>query len=131
MPSELRARRVADRIKRELAVLVQRKVSDPRLLGLTITDVEVDRELAYATIYLTSQEDQERVLSALEGAQGYLRKELAARIHMRAFPQLRFRWDFSPDRGARIDELLDRLREEDTGSDQDQASDLAEEDNFD
>ncbi|MFQ5942145.1 MAG: 30S ribosome-binding factor RbfA [Anaerolineales bacterium] len=112
MPSETRARRVADRINRELAILLQRKVADPRLAGLTVTGVEVDRELAYATIYVTALEDEQEVLPALESARGFLRKELTSNIPMRAFPQLRFRWDYSPDRGARVDELLDRLREE-------------------
>ena len=112
MPSETRARRVADRINRDLAILLQRKVADPRLAGLTVTGVEVDRELAYATIYVTSQDEEDEVLPALERARGFLRSELASKIPMRSFPQLRFRWDYSPDRGARVDELLERLREE-------------------
>lgn len=112
MPTETRARRVADRINRELAVLLQRKVADPRLAGLNVTGVDVDRELAYATIYVTAPEDEQEVLTALDRARGFLRKELASNIPMRAFPQLRFRWDYSPDRGARIDELLDRLKSE-------------------
>ena len=112
MPSETRARRVADRINRELAILLQRKVADPRLAGLTVTGVEVDREMAYATVYVAAQEDEQEVLTALESARGFLRKELATNIPMRSFPQLRFRWDYSPDRGARVDELLDRLQEE-------------------
>lgn len=112
MPSETRARRVADRINRELAILLQRKVADPRLAGLTVTGVDVDRELAYATIYVTAQEEEQEVLTALGRASGFLRSELASSIQMRAFPQLRFRWDYSPDRGGRVDELLDRLQQE-------------------
>jgi len=112
VPSETRARRVADRINRELAILLQRKVADPRLASLTVTGVDVDRELAYATIYVTALDEEQEVLTALESARGFLRKELASNIPMRAFPQLRFRWDFSPDRGARVDELLERLQEE-------------------
>ncbi len=49
------------------------------------------------------------VMQALTGARGYLRRELATRIPLRTFPQLRFRWDFSQERGSRIDELLDML----------------------
>ena len=113
MPSETRARRVADRINRELAILLQRKVADPRLAGLTVTGVDVDRELAYATIYVTAPDDDEQeVLTALASARGYMRKMLASSIPMRSFPQLRFRWDYSPDRGARVDELLERLEQE-------------------
>ncbi len=112
MPSETRARRVADRINRELAILLQRKVADPRLAGLTVTGVDVDRELAYATIYVVAPDDEQEVLTALERARGFLRKQLASSIPMRSFPQLRFRWDYSPDRGARVDELLERLEQE-------------------
>jgi ribosome-binding factor A len=112
VPSETRARRVADRINRELAIMLQRKVADPRLATLTVTGVDVDRELAYATIYVTAQDDEEQVLTALASARGFIRKQLASNIPMRSFPQLRFRWDYSPDRGARVDELLERLEQE-------------------
>ena len=128
MPSETRARRVADRINRELAILLQRKVADPRLASLTVTGVDVDRELAYATIYVTAQDDEEEVMTAWASARGYLRKQLASSIPMRSFPQLRFRWDYSPDRGARVDELLERLdqeRKEQGLSTQDSASELS------
>lgn len=114
MPSEVRARRVADRIARELATLLQREVADPRLSGLTVTGVEVDRELAFATIYVTSGSPENEVLPPLIRARGFLRRELAARISLRAFPQLKFRWDDSPDRGARVDELLARLKAEES-----------------
>lgn len=120
MPSEARARRVADRISRELAVILQRETADPRLSMITVTGVEVDRELAYATVYVSTYDLEERdratqVLGALERATGFLRSRLAKRIPMRTFPKLRFRWDASPDRGARVDELLEQLRQEEEG----------------
>jgi len=118
MVSEARIRRISDRIQQELSLVLQRGVADPRLAMVTVTEVEVDRELAFATIYVTALGTQDRmneVLSALEGARGYLRRELAARVRLRSFPQLRFRWDFSHERGARIDELLDMLNSERTG----------------
>jgi ribosome-binding factor A len=117
MVSEARARRIGDRIQEELSQLFQREVSDPRLSMLTVTAVDVDRELAYATIYVTATGGEgrmEEVLSALEGARGFLRRELASRVHLRSFPRLRFRWDFSQERGARIDELLDMLSAEES-----------------
>jgi ribosome-binding factor A len=118
MVSEARARRIGDRIQEELSQLLQREVSDPRLVMLTVTDVEVDRELAFATIYITAtggEERMEEVMQALEGAQGFIRRSLATRVNLRSFPRLRFRWDFSQERGARIDELLDMLSSEDEG----------------
>ena len=118
MVSEARVRRISDRIHQELSLVLQQEVADPRLAMVTVTEVEVDRELAFATIYVTALGTQDRmneVLSALEGARGYLRRELAARVQLRSFPQLRFQWDFSYERGARIDELLDTLNSERTG----------------
>jgi ribosome-binding factor A len=115
MATKARARKVAERIQEELADILMRNVADPRLAMVTITAVDVDRELAYAQIYVVASGDDERmdeVLAGLEGAQGYLRSQLAARIQLRSFPQLRFRWDASHERGARIEELLDSLQEE-------------------
>jgi ribosome-binding factor A len=115
MASKARARRVGERIREELAAILIEHVSDPRLQMLTVTEVEVDRELAFATIFVTALggvDRSEEVMEALEVAGGYLRRELSARIPMRSFPQLRFRWDESYERGTRIDELLDQLRTE-------------------
>ena len=115
MPSESRARRVGERIQEELAILLIRNVADPRLNMVTITEVDVDRELAYATIYVTAsggEEREEEVLMGMESASGYLKSELAARIQLRSFPQLRFRWDVAHERGQRIEELLDSLKTE-------------------
>ncbi|NIS78806.1 MAG: 30S ribosome-binding factor RbfA [Anaerolineales bacterium] len=112
MVSHARARRIGDRIREELALLLQREVDDPRLIMVTVTAVDVDRELAYATIYVTAMGGEERrdeVMTALRGARGFLRRELATKIQLRSFPQLRFTWDASQERGARIDELLDML----------------------
>jgi len=118
MASEARAQRIGDRIKEELAVLLQREVSDPRLEMVTVTEVDVDREIAYARVYVTAIGGEERrddVMQALEGARGFLRSGLAAKIQLRSFPQLRFHWDASSARGARIDELLDMLKDEADG----------------
>ncbi len=115
MPSEARARRVGERIQEELALLLIRNVADPRLHMVTITEVDVDRELAYATIYVTAsggEEREEEVLEGLDRAKGYLRSELATRIQLRSFPQMRFRWDVAHERGQRIEELLESIKTE-------------------
>ncbi len=115
MASKARARRVGDRIREELATLLIEQISDPRLRMVTITGVDVDRELAFATIYVSAIGEADRtdeVMAGLNAAQGYLRRELSIRIPMRSFPQLRFRWDASHERGTRIDDLLDQLRAE-------------------
>ena len=115
MTTEERSQRVANRILEEMSDLMIRDVSDPRLQMVNITDVEVDRELAYATIYFSVLEGQERVdevLTTLEKAKGYFRSQLASRIHLRSFPQIRFRHDPTPERVARIEELLAKIKEE-------------------
>jgi len=120
MPSDTRVRRIAERIRNDLAEVLLRSASDPRLAGLTVTEVEVDRELAYATIFVTAAEGvgrREEILQGLKHAGGFLRTSLAQRIPLRAFPQLRFRWDESLEQGSRIDALLKAVRDEERKTD--------------
>lgn len=115
MPSPMRLQRIADRIQQDLSELLLFKIQDPRLAGITITDVKVDRELSYASIYVSAIEGQERakeVLAGLESAKGFLRRELAQRAQLRAFPQLRFYWDPTPEHADHIEKLLDQIRDE-------------------
>ena len=112
MVSKTRAVRIAERIRKELSELLIKEISDPRLQGISITDVEVDRELAYATIYYSSIEGSSRVeeiQAGLEHAQGFLRSELAQRIELRAFPRLRFRFDPTFERAENIERLFASL----------------------
>ena len=115
MTSQLRARRIGERIREVLSEMLQREVADPRLSLVTITGVDIDRELAFATIYVSALDGRDRsdqILQALDGAKGFLRRELAARISLRAFPQLRFAWDPTAERASRIEELLAEIRHE-------------------
>ena len=112
MASSLRQRRVADRIRAELSDLLRREVADPRLELVTITDAKVDRELAYADVFVSTVGDDERqreVMTALTGAAGFLRREIGARIRLRTTPNLRFHWDPTPQRGEHLAQLLDTL----------------------
>lgn len=112
MVSQLRAQKIADRIREELSEMVIQAVQDPRLLGLSITDVTVDRELAYADVYVSALEGSQRapeVITGLQHAGGYLRSELVKRIDLRVFPRLRFHWDATFERAERIEHLLDSL----------------------
>ena len=123
MVSKTRSIRIAERIREELADLLLRSVEDPRLSGITITGVEVDRELAFATVYVSAVEGSQRsadILAGLNHAQGFLRSELAHRIELRAFPRLRFRWDNTAERADHIERLFASLHspeasEEDSG----------------
>src|SRR3972149_12039617 len=99
-----RPRRIGTRMQEELAEILLRQVSDPRLEGLTVTGIDVDRELAFATIHVTMAEAgaPKDVMTALIRARGFFRSELARRIPWRSFPRLRFRWDASAGRGGGV-----------------------------
>lgn len=115
MPTELRLTRIADRIRQDLSEMIILEVSDPRLLGISITGVKVDREITYADIFVSAVEGQERAAEVLEGldsARGFLRRQLAARIELRVFPRLRFHWDPTPEKADHIERLLAQLRSE-------------------
>jgi ribosome-binding factor A len=112
MVSKLRAERIADRIREELSEMLIMELSDPRLGGITITEVTLDRELAYANVYVSAVEGSVRsdeILAGLEHAQGYIRRELSKRIELRTFPKFRFHWDPTPERADHIERLLSTL----------------------
>jgi ribosome-binding factor A len=116
MPSALRLKRINDRIRQELSeMLVKGEIHDPRLEGISITDVKVDHELSYAEIYISAIEGivrSKEVLSALETASGFLRKSLSERIELRTFPRLRFHWDITPERADHIEQLIASIHTE-------------------
>ena len=110
--SKIRQQRTADHIQTILSELLVRDMRDPRLQGLTITDVRIDRELQYADIYVSALGDDSRedeIIAALVRATGFLRRELAGRLTLRTVPQLHFHWDPTLAHVERISELLDSL----------------------
>jgi ribosome-binding factor A len=115
MPSKLRLRRIGDRIKQEISeMLVTGKINDPRLIGLFVTEVNVDRELTFANIFVSAIEGEyspKEILQGMEHASGFLRSTLARRIDLRTFPRLRFFWDPTPERAERIERMIDSLSE--------------------
>ena len=109
-------------------MLVKDEIRDPRLAGIFITDVSVDRELAYAEIYISAVEGSARskeVLAGMESASGFIRRMLAERVDLRSFPRLRFHWDPTPERADRIEQLLYSLRQE-TPAEKTKSDDAAE-----
>jgi ribosome-binding factor A len=119
MPSSIRLQRIADRIRRDLSEMLIQEINDPRLAHIFITDVKVDRELAYANIYVSAVEGSTRsqeILSGLKHAAGFLRSKLASRIELRVFPHLRFHWDPTPENADHIEKLLAEIRKMDGSS---------------
>ncbi len=90
-----------------------RELNDPRLKLVYVTDVKVDRELAYSDIYVSAVEGSTRsqeILDGLESASGYIRRTLASRVELRVFPRLRFHWDPTAENADRIEKMLSELR---------------------
>jgi len=113
MPKEYaRSERVAQTITRQLAMILRNEVKDPRVSSLTITDVEVTKDLRQAKVFVTSMSEDPReiedTMQALERAKGFLRKALAAVIDMRHCPNLLFNYDNSISEGARMSALIDK-----------------------
>ncbi len=113
-----RPRRVAELIKRELAVLIPRELNDPRMHPITLTGAEVSSDFSSARIYFTllgNSEDMRETTAALNHAAGFLRRALKRRLVLRNVPELRFYYDESVEKGARISGLIDRALSEDKG----------------
>jgi ribosome-binding factor A len=112
MPREFsRARRVGEQIQRELAVLIRSEIRDPRLGMVSVSAVEVSRDLAHAKVFFSTLGDAgaaDRSLEVLNGAAPYLRHLLGKRLVLRSVPQLHFHQDHSLEEGARLSALIDR-----------------------
>ena len=113
MPAEFnRAQRLGERIKRDLALLIQRELKDPRIGMVTVNFVQLSKDLSYAdvnvTVLVPGDVDEEIVesLAILNEASVFLRTELGRGLRVRKVPHLRFHYDDSLKRGARINELI-------------------------
>ncbi len=130
MVSKVRVQRIAERIREEISELLIREIQDPRLGGVSVTDVIVDRELDYANVYVSAVEGSRRaqeILAGLNHARGYLRGELAHRIQLRSFPRLRFHWDPTFERAEKLEGLFTSLSQAEQAGKSMPASGLAEE----
>lgn len=114
-----RTQRIGDQMQRELALLIQREIKDPRLGLVTITAVDVSRDLSHAKIFITimgQDDDQEAVkgnLRILNDAAGFLRMQLGKSMKLRTVPQLHFNYDSSIRRGVELSSLIERAVAED------------------
>lgn len=107
-----RADRVADQIRMEVADILMRKIKDPRVRSVTVTDVELTADLRIAHIFVTTMEKDEAerdVFAGLSKASGFVRAELGRRLTLRYLPEVIFKKDVSGPRGDRVLELLDKL----------------------
>jgi ribosome-binding factor A len=119
----MRKQRLQETLRAELSDVIRREMRDPRFREglLTITDVEVTADYKHATVYVSVLGDaaaREHELSALRGAAGMLRGELGRRKAFITVPELHFKYDESVERGARVFEVLEKIRREDAERDQ-------------
>lgn len=110
MPKDFRMKRIADLIRTTLAEILLREMEDKRFHGVTITRIEVSRDLNHARIYVSFMpgQDTKEMTKALNHAAKYLRYNLAQEIKLRVTPDLRFYYDDSNVKGQRIMDLLNK-----------------------
>ncbi|MCK5697350.1 MAG: 30S ribosome-binding factor RbfA [Gammaproteobacteria bacterium] len=124
MPADYsRSRRVGELIQRELATLLTREIKDPRLSLISITAVDVTRDMGLAKVFYTIInidkdndtviEHKKQVKQALKKASGFLRYELGQRIKLRVVPTLDFRYDVSIEKGIHLSQLIDNAVSDD------------------
>jgi ribosome-binding factor A len=104
--------RMQERIREILSSLLMLEVTDPALKHVTVTEVIMDRELEYADCYVNALGDETRqadVLAGLKRANGFLRREVGKRIHIRRVPVLHFHWDMTLERGDAMERKLNEV----------------------
>lgn len=104
--------RLAEEIKREVSSIIAKEVKDPRLGMISITDVNVSRDLSWAKVYysqLGGEEERANTLEGLNRAKGFVRTELAKRLRVRHTPEIIFQFDPSLEQGAKMDALFRTL----------------------
>lgn len=113
-----RTQRVADYLQRELAALIQHELRDPRVGMVSITGVDVSRDLGHARVYCTvlgcdSDAEAGGTLDALNKAAGFLRSQVSRDSNLRSVPQLRFYFDSSVGQGRHLEDLIRRAADAD------------------
>lgn len=108
-----RSERTGKLIQREISALLEREVSDPRLIRLiSVTEVTLSPDLRHAKVFVStmgSEINKEDMLAGFNNASGFLRKELASKLKLRYTPHLSFHYDDSIERGARLTELIGEI----------------------
>ncbi|GHH96565.1 30S ribosome-binding factor RbfA [Neobacillus kokaensis] len=111
-----RPNRVGEQMKKELTDIIGRKIKDPRIGFVTVTDVQVTGDLQQAKVFISvlgDDEQKENTLKGLAKAKGFIRSEIGHRIRLRKTPEIIFEFDESIDYGNRIETLLHQLHTDD------------------
>lgn len=119
MPREFnRSERVAGQLRRDLARLIQQEIKDPEVGFVSLSDVEVTRDLAHAKVFITVFDPEKAAasLKALRRAAAFLRRRLGQELRLRHVPELHFLHDDSVEQGSHIDQLIERALNADKGA---------------
>lgn len=119
MPKEFqRSTRVAEQIQRELAMMIGRVLDDPRAGMVTVTAVQMSKDLSHARVFVSSMGgslQHAELISSLQHASGFMRHELGRAMKLRIMPELRFQYDETEERAARLEALIAKANAPDGG----------------
>lgn len=121
-PTYKRSARVSDQMRQEVSDILRRKIKDPRIGFVTVTEVVLSDDLRNAKIFVSTYgENRDETLKGLESASAFIRAELGRRIRLRFVPEIIFRYDDTAERGAHIMDLMHKIEtdsEEGSGEDE-------------
>lgn len=110
-----RTNRIAEQMKKEISDIISRKIKDPRVGFVTVTDVELSNDLQQATVFISvlgDDEEKNDTLVGLTKASGFIRSEVGKRIRLRKTPEIMFTFDDTHEHGSRIESILRELKDE-------------------
>lgn len=117
-----RARRIAEQMRNELGRILLQEAKDPRFKLVSITDLEISRDLSHARVFFTIADNKENIdsiIEALDKAKSFIRVKLAEELNLRITPKLRFIHDVSVEQGRRLSALIDQAIAKDSNKSND------------
>ncbi len=119
--NEKRAMRISQEMKRALSHIIHTEMKDPRLSEVTsVNGAKVTRDLSYATFYISilgDEHEKKATMDGLEAAKGFIRKKLSEELDLRQMPELIFKLDETIENAMHIEEILKKIRSEQSGED--------------
>ena len=115
-----RAVRVGDQIFKEISYLLLERVTDPRVKGVTITGVDLSKDLKRARVFFSIMGDQDQVkraLTGLDSAKGYIKREMGFRMTLKYIPEIMFIYDPSLKSGSEMEKLFEKLKSDESRKD--------------
>ena len=116
-----RSQRVAEQLQREIALILQREIKDPRLGFVTVSGVDVSKDFSHANVFFTlldsSEDKRAEALDVLNHVSGFIRHLLGKSLKMRIIPQLHFKYDVSLEQGTALSELIIKANKDQGNSD--------------